>query len=312
MKYKDYYSILGVDKKASEEEIRKKFRELARKYHPDVNKEPGAEERFKEVNEAYEVLKDPEKRRKYDSLGAGWVHGQDFNPPPGHWSGYQQVNIEDIFAGGGGDFSDFFEAFFGGMPRQKRQKNVARKGPDYEVTMELTVEELCKGTVKELELRLPPSTPGGEEIERKLSVKIPAGMLPGRKMRLAGQGGQGSNGGVAGDIYVSIILKPHPYFRVENLDVFVDLPLSPWEAMLGAKVVVPSPHGGRIEAEIPPGTSSGAKLRFKGLGIPGDKGNAGNMYAVVKIVVPKKLSDEEREAVAQIARQSVFRPRPWQ
>lgn len=313
VQYKDYYEILGVSRSATQEEIQRAYRKLARKYHPDVNKEPGAEEKFKEINEAYEVLKDPEKRKKYDQLGANWRAGQEFRPPPGwdvHFDfGAGSQGFDNIFFGGfrgesESGFSDFFELLFGG-PRRRHSGysgtttggfTWVRDGADSEATIRISLEDAYKGSVKTITL------PGEN---KTLEVKIPAGILPGQKIRLAGQGRPGVGGGKSGDLYLTVEIEPHPKYRLEERDIYIDLPVTPWEAALGATVSVDTPRG-PVSIRIPQGSQSGQKLRLRGKGMPNPKGKPGDLYAVVQIKVPRTLSPKERELFEELRRISPF------
>jgi curved DNA-binding protein len=304
--FRDYYEILGVPRGASDEEIRSAYRKLARTYHPDVNKEPGAEDRFKEISEAYEVLRDPEKRERYDRLGSNWKAGQDvsgaegfggFNP--GRQSGFGDVRVE---FGDGNGFSDFFENIFGGRgaPGGGRGgfEGFSTRGGDQEATLEITLEEAARGGRRRISLG-----PG-----RDYEVDIPAGVRDGQRIRLAGEGGAGAGGGPAGDLFLRVRVKPHRHFRVEGRDLFLDLQVAPWEAALGATVEVPTLDG-TAKVKVPAGSSSGRRLRLKGEGMPGPGKQHGDLFATVKIVVPKKLGKRERELFEQLAETSKFDPR---
>lgn len=300
--FKDYYEVLGVGRGASEEEIRRAYRKLARKYHPDVNKEAGAEDRFKEISEAYEVLRDPEKRERYDRLGAKWRAGEDVSGAPG---------FEDLFRQGGGfgdnarvefgdgDFSDFFESLFGGQrgPRTSGFEGFATRGSDHEAVLELSLEEAAQGGQRRI------SMVNG----RSYDVNIPAGVRDGQRIRLAGEGGQGRRGGPSGDLFLRVRIKPHPHFRLEGRDLYVDVPVTPWEAALGATVPVRT-LGGSARVRVPPGSSSGRRLRLRGQGM-GPRNGHGDLYATVQIVVPRQLSERERELFEQLAKVSSFDPR---
>jgi curved DNA-binding protein len=314
--FRDYYDVLGVPRGASEEEIRSAYRKLARTYHPDVNREPGAEDRFKEISEAYEVLRDPEKRERYDRLGANWKAGEDVSGAEGFGgfrqgragfgqgqgqaqSGFGDVRVE---FGDGNGFSDFFESLFGGRgPGARRTagfEGFATRGGDQEATLEITLEEAARGGRRKISL--------GDG--RDYDVDIPAGVRDGQRIRLAGEGGQGAGNGPPGDLFLRIRVKPHPRFRVEGDDLFTDLPVAPWEAALGATVEIPTLDG-TARVKVPPGSSSGRRLRLRGEGMPGPGNRRGDLYATVKIVVPKKLSDRERELFQQLAEVSDFDPR---
>jgi curved DNA-binding protein len=298
MQYKDYYKILGVERSANTDEIKKAYRRLARKYHPDVSKEKDAEARFKEIGEAYEVLRDKEKRSTYDQLGANWRAGQEFRPPPG-WEdlarGFEGRGFRS--SPGAGGFSDFFESLFGGgFARGPRQRGFAAPGADLQASLEITLEEAYQGSRKSLRL----------DQGRTLDVKIPRGVTDGQRIRLSGQGGAGMGEGPRGDLYLELRIAPHPYFRLEGRDVLLDLPVSPWEAALGATVPVPT-LGGRVEIKVPPGSQSGRKLRLKGRGIPGHA--PGDQLAIVQIVTPPADSERAREFYKRMAKEMKFDPR---
>jgi curved DNA-binding protein len=303
--YQDYYEALGVSRDASQDEIRQAYRRLARRYHPDVNKEPGAEDRFKQISEAYEVLRDPEKRERYDRLGSNWRAGQDVSGAGGFGEGFGAGNgFDDVRVefGGGGDFSDFFEGFFGRRPRaggRTRFESFSMRGGDSEAVLDLGLEEAARGGKRWLSL--------GDG--RSVEVDIPRGVLDGERIRVPMQGGAGVGGGQAGDLYLRIRLRPHPRFRVDGRDLHVDLPVSPWEAALGAEVPVPTLDG-TARVKVPPGSSSGRRLRLRGQGMPGSRGQpAGDLYAEVVIRVPQKLTKKERELFERLASVSKFDPR---
>jgi len=316
VKFQDYYEILGVDRKASQEEIRRAYRKLARKYHPDVNKGKEAEESFKRINEAYEVLKDPEKRKRYDQLGPEWEAGQDFRPPPG----WEDVQFEfrtgpgaEEFGFGGG-FSDFFETLFGGSRfsggADRMGRTWAMRGQDQEAEIEVTVEEAYHGATKTITLQ-------GQEVDEQgrvrptvqnLQVKIPSGVSDGTRIRLSGKGGAGAGGGPAGNLYLKVRIKPHPRYRVDGHDLLVEVPVTPWEAALGTTVEVPIVDG-TVNLKIPPGSQSGQKLRLRGKGLPRKGNGRGDLMARIRISVPKKLSKKERELFSEMAQVSNFNPR---
>lgn len=305
MKYKDYYKIMGVERKSSPEDIKKAYRKLARKYHPDVSKEPGAEEKFKEVSEAYETLHDPEKRAAYDQLGT-YQPGQDFRPPPG----WEQHFGREAFSSEGIDLSDLFAAFTARGHGAGRGAKKAVPGQDFEVDAHITLEEAYHGT--ELELSLTATEPDGmgrlRKIPKNLKVRIPKGATDGQRLRLAGRGGTGQNGGRSGDLYLNINLHPHPFFRVSGHDLYLDLPLTPWEAVLGAIVQVPT-LGGDVRLKVPPGTHAGQQLRIADRGLPKPHRGAGHLFATVQIAVPTVLSDHERALFQSLADSSTFNPR---
>jgi curved DNA-binding protein len=296
--YHDYYETLGVPRDASQEEIRAAHRRLARQYHPDVNKEPGAEDRFKEISEAYEVLRDPEKRHRYDRLGPNWRAGQDVSGASGFEGFRDRGAYEDIsldFGGGGADFSDFFESLFGGRARPRAGGfggGFSTRGADQEATLEISLEEAARGGRRRISL-------GGQDFE----VDIPPGVRDGQRVRLAGEGGRGVGGGPSGDLFLRIRVRPDKRFRVEGRDVYTDLPVTPWEAALGAEVQLRTLTG-TARVKVPPGSSSGRRLRLRGEGLGG-----GDLYAVVQIHVPKRLSARERELFEQLSEVSDFNPR---
>lgn len=300
MEYRDYYAVLGVDRKASAEDIKKAYRRLARKYHPDVNREPDAEDRFKEVGEAYEVLSDPEKRAAYDALGANWQDHQNFRPPP-DWE--QQFS----FGGGGftqhdGGFSDFFETLFGAHGFRGRggpgNRTGGFKGADEHARVGITLEEAYRRDSVEITV----AEPGGKT--RRLRVKIPEGISDGKRVRLKGQGSAG--GGEAGDLFVEFRLVPHPQFRAEGRNIQYELPVAPWEAALGTELAVPT-LGGQVKLKIPAGSQSGSRLRLKGRGLPGQP--PGDQYVTLKVVLPKADSAERRKLYEQMAQTMDFDPR---
>lgn len=306
MKYKDYYGVMGVDRKASAEEIKNAYRKLARKYHPDVSKEPDAEEKFKEIGEAYETLKDPEKRAAYDQLGSHRP-GQDFRPPPGWESqfGGGQFSFEDI------DLADLFSGIAGGRRHAGPGGGKIRMpGQDYEVTAHISLEEAYRGAEVDLELTVPDYDDRGlpHRVHRTLKARIPKGATDGQRLRLPGKGGKGMNGGRDGDLYLNIALHPHRLFRVSGHDLFFDLPLAPWEAVLGATVQVPT-LGGTVRLKVPPGAHAGQQLRLAGRGLPEPHAGEGDLYAIVQIVVPTVTGDSERALYEQLAQASTFNPR---
>ena len=306
MKYKDYYAILGLDRHASSEEIKKAYRKLAHKYHPDVSKDPAGEEKFKEVAEAYETLRSPEKRAAYDQLGTHRP-GQEFQPPP-DWGqqfgdggfSFEGVDLADLFAG--------LAANRHGTGRRTRQFRMP--GQDYEVTTQISLEEAYRGTEVELNLTAPEYDDEGyvRRVPRTLKVRIPKGATHGQRLRLPGRGGKGLEGGRDGDLYLNIEVRPHPLFRVNGHDLYVDLPLAPWEAVLGATVEVPT-LGGPVHLKVPPNARAGQKLRLAKRGLPRPKGAEGDLYAIVHIVVPATTSERERELFKALAQGSTFNPR---
>ncbi|HEX5989836.1 MAG TPA: DnaJ C-terminal domain-containing protein [Solirubrobacterales bacterium] len=295
--FRDYYEVLGVPRGAGDEEIRSAYRKLAREYHPDVNKDPGAEDRFKEVSEAYEVLRDPEKREKYERLGENWKAGEDVSGASGFGGGFRGGDGQGF--GDGAGFSDFFESFFGGRGGASRGfEGFSMRGGDQEATIEVTLEEAARGGKQKISLA------DGRDFE----VRIPPGVRDGQKIRLAGQGGEGASGGPAGDLYLRVRIKRHPRFRREDDDLVVEVPVAPWEAALGATVPVPTLDGS-AKVKVPAGSSSGRRLRLRGEGMPGPGGRKGDLYASVRIVVPKALGKRERELFEELAAVSRFDPR---
>jgi len=301
MKFQDYYQTLGVARDASPEDIKRAYRKLARKYHPDVSKEPDAEARFKQIGEASEVLQDPEKRAAYDAVGAQQAGGSgDFQPPPGWDTGFE-------FSGRGDegfdaqDHSDFFEALFGraarGMGAQRRAMHMP--GQDHHAKVLIDLEDAYRGAQRSISLRVPVLDAEGRGVlqERTLAINIPKGIREGQHLRLAGQGGPGLGDAPAGDLFLEIEFNTHRLYRVVGRDVYVDLPLAPWEAALGASVAVPTPDG-EVELTIPPGSAAGRKLRLKGKGIPGSP--AGDLYAVLTIALPPAGSDMAKHAYAAL------------
>jgi curved DNA-binding protein len=309
--YKDYYKILGVGRDASQDEIKRVYRRLARKFHPDVSKEANAEEKFKEVQEAYEVLKDPEKRAAYNQLGTNYRSGQEFRPPPDWGKGFE-------FTGsfGGGDdsgFSDFFASLFGarspfGQQRGGARGGFASAGDDHVARVEIDVEDAYRGGTRMIDLQSPQLNDDGRVAvkPRTLRVTIPAGVVEGQRIRLAGQGSVGIGGGPAGDLYLEIGFRPHPLFKVEGRDVTLALPVAPWEAALGATVEVPT-LGGKVDLRIPAGARSDQKLRLKGRGLPG--ATPGDQYVVLKIALPPADTPQAREVYERMQRELPFDPR---
>ncbi|MGB5540044.1 MAG: DnaJ C-terminal domain-containing protein [Gammaproteobacteria bacterium] len=310
MEFRDYYRIMGVARDATQDEIKRAYRKLARKYHPDVSKEPDAEVRFKEVGEAYEVLKDPEKRAAYDQLGANWKAGQDFKPPPDWDQGFE-------FHGGGftgadaAGFSDFFESLFGrdfAAGARAHAGGYHARGEDTHARVMIDLEDAYQGATRALTLKHTELGADGRPHlrERTLNVRIPKGVSQHQHIRLAGQGGAGVGKGGAGDLYLEVEFRPHPFYHVEGRDVFLDLPVAPWEAALGATVKAPTPNGA-VDLKIPAGSASGRKLRLKGRGIPGQ--SPGDLYVVLQIALPPAGTEEARAAWRELEKQLHFNPR---
>lgn len=312
MEFKDYYQIMGVPRDASQEDIKRAYRKLARQYHPDVSKVPKAEDKFKALGEAYEVLKDPEKRAAYDRIAAGHRHGERFNPPPDWDSGFN-------FGGGGftaGDaagFSDFFESLFGRPTgRGARQSRGGWGGPsmpeDRHATIHVSLEDAYAGSVQTIALEAPDMDPHGRVMRRSrtLNVRIPKGVREGQRIRLAGQGGAGARGGPAADLYLEVHFKPHRLFRPEGGDIYLDLPVTPWEAALGKKITVPT-LAGKVGLTLPPNSQTGHKLRLKGRGLPGEP--PGDQYVVLRIVTPEPTTPEGKALYKRMAELMPMNPR---
>jgi curved DNA-binding protein len=346
VQYKDYYQILGVPRTASETEIKKSFRKLAREFHPDVAKnKKQAEEKFKDINEAYEVLGDAAKRKKYDELGANWSSGSEFRPPPG-WESYTGTGgfpgrgprgEEYEFHFGGTGFSDFFEQLFGsrggrGAPGFGRgaglgEEDLAERGRNIEGDIMVALEEATSGSVRSVSVRrgVPCEHCGGTGQRARhvcnvcggtgqvaktetYQVKIPAGVSEGQRLRVAGRGEAGQGGGAAGDLFLRVRLAKHPDFEVEGHNLITDAELAPWEAVLGTNISVPTLNG-RVNIKIPPGTNTGQKLRIRGRGLPERGGSNGDLIVITRIEVPSKISESERKIWEQLARESKFNPR---
>ena len=311
MEFKDYYDTLDVKRDASRDEIKRAYRKLARKYHPDISKEPNAEESFKQVGEAYEVLKDPEKRIAYDQLGANWQAGQDFNPPPDwdqgfefHGGGFTDSNAEE--------FSDFFESLFGqgghrgGQAYTQREFHV--RGEDSHARILIDLEDAYQGTSRTLTLKQTEMGTDGRPVakERTLNVRIPRGVRQGQHIRLAKQGGAGYGKGEAGDLYLEVEFAPHPLYHVEGKDVYLDLPVTPWEAALGSRIKVPTPTG-TVDLKIPAKSVAGRKMRLKGRGIPSK--DPGDLYVILQIELPPANSEDAKKAYHEFEQALNFNPR---
>jgi curved DNA-binding protein len=321
VKYQDYYKTLGVSRNASQDEIQSAYRKLARKYHPDINKSKDAEQKFKEVGEAYEVLKDPEKRKKYDELGANWQAGEDFRPPPG-WdfsnfgtktktqgTGGFDFNIFGDNGAGHTGFSDFFESIFGGGfdlfggGRSKSQRRSQQKGKDSEAKLTISLEEAYKGGRKTITIQTTETDQSGRprRSSKNIDVKIPPGITSGKKLRLEGQGAKGAGGGPSGDLYLLIDIAPHPVFTSKDADIETTVNVTPSQAALGAKIAIPLIDG-KANITIPPGTQSGRRFRLKGKGLNKGKNLRGDLYAIIQVQVPKTLSPRERELYEELAK----------
>lgn len=302
MEFKDYYLALGIEKSATPEEIKKAYRKLARKYHPDVSKETDAEKRMKEINEAYAVLSDPEKRVAYDQLGSGYHAGQEFQPPPDWDAGYEFSGADS------GDASDFFANLFGHLSTAKHARAYQTHGEDHHAKIVIDLADAYHGTVRPLTLHAPQIDAHGHVTmqERTLNVQIPKGMKEGQHIRLSAQGGPGMGGAPSGDLYLEVHFKPNPQYRVEGRDVYEKTPVAPWEAAIGASIEVPTPSG-KVQVSVPPGSQTGRKLRLKGRGIPGDP--AGDLYLVLELVLPPVTTEQGRQLYETMAREMAFDPR---
>lgn len=310
MQYKDYYKIMGLSRDASQDEIKRAYRKLARKYHPDVSKEKDAEAKFKELGEAYEVLKDPEKRAAYDQLGVNWKAGQDFRPPPNWNEGFE-------FKGGGFTsdearaYSDFFEQLFGHSgfrPDNKGQYGLHARGQDSHAKIYIDLEDSFNGATRNISLSSPEINAQGQvQIKhRSLNIKIPKGIKPGQHIRLTGQGSPGSGTGQPGDLFLEIAFNNHPFYRVSETDVYLDLPVTPWEAALGAKIKVPTPNGS-VDLKIPANSRQGSKLRLTGRGLPAQV--LGDFYVVLQIALPLANTEQAKAAYKNMQKEFTFNPR---
>jgi curved DNA-binding protein len=308
VEFKDYYKVMGVARDATDAQIKQAYRKLARKYHPDVSKEKDAEARFKDVGEAYEVLKSPEKRAAYDQLGKDYRPGQDFRPPPNWDSGFEFSG-----AGQGGDssYSDFFDSLFGAQARAGRGRGAGThpgRGEDHHAKVMLDLQASLNGGTRSFTLRMPEIDAEGRLIskERTLNVQVPKGILAGQQIRLAGQGERAPGSGTPGDLYIEVEFQPDPLYRVDGRDLFLELPVTPWEASLGATVKTPTPSG-NVELKIPPGSHAGSKLRLKGRGIPATP--PGDFYVVLQIALPPANDEKAKAAYAALAAALPFNPR---
>lgn len=308
MKYKDYYGILGLERNAGAEDIKKAYRKLARKYHPDVSKEKDAEEKFKEVSEAYETLRDDEKRAAYDRLGQRSA-GQDFRPPPEWWREFAGADAGQADFGEM-DLSDLLAGLRHGFGARRGAEHFAMRGQDFEASVPITVEQAYHGTEVSLDLTVPEYGEDGfaRRVPRTIKARIPKGATEGQKLRLPGKGAPGFGGGEPGDIYLNISLAPHPLYRVTGHDVYLDLPVAPWEAALGASIDVPT-LAGPVRLRVPPRSRGGQKLRLGGRGLPKPGGGHGDQYAILQVAMPPTLSEAEKKLFEQLAQASRFNPR---
>jgi curved DNA-binding protein len=305
VEFKDYYKVMGVARDATDAQIKQSYRKLARKYHPDVSKEPDAEARFKEVGEAYEVLRSLEKRAAYDRLGSGPRPGEDFRPPPGWDAGFEFSGAGPGAGESAADYSDFFETLFG---RAASGTGHHRGAQDHHAKVMLDLDAALTGGSRTFTLRMPEIDAEGRIIakERVLNVQIPKGILPGQTIRLAGQGAAAHGGGSAGDLYIEVEFQPHPLYRVEGRDLYLNLPVAPWEAALGASVKTPTPAG-TVDLKVPPGSHAGTKLRLKGRGLPASP--PGDFYVVLEIALPAATDEKAKAAYRALADAAPFNPR---
>lgn len=315
MQFKDYYQILGVKREATAEEIKKSFRKLARKYHPDVSKEKDAELRMQEINEAYTVLSDPERRAAYDQVGRGYRPGQEFRPPP-DWDAGFEFSSRGFSPGEAAEFSDFFSQLFGGMGAagaatfrtHRGTGSYSPRGEDHHAKVVLDIEDAFHGATRQISLRVPKLDGQGHVTleSRTLNVRIPVGVRAGQVIRLAGQGAPGFNGAPAGDLLLEVHFRPHDRLRAEGRDLHLDLPITPWEAALGAVVSVDLPSG-RLKVRVPAGAQSGGSLRVRGKGIPGSP--PGDLILTLTVVLPPADTPKARELYETMARDLAFDPR---
>ncbi len=310
MEYKDYYKIMGLPRNASQDEIKRAYRKLARKYHPDVSKEANAETKFKELGEAYEVLKDAEKRSAYDRLGSNWQAGQDFRPPP-DWSKNFESKSKGFSDTGMGDFSEFFEQLFGqhrGFAGAQRNHRFHTRGDDSYAKIHIDLEDSFQGKTQSVTFGVP--TVDGRGMvhvrQKTLNVKIPKGIKPGQHIRLSGQGSPSAGDGEPGDLLLEIAFNKHAFYRLNGADIYLDLPVAPWEAALGAKIIVPTPEG-PMELKIPPNSKQGSKFKLAGRGLPSKKPS--DFYVILQIALPPATTDEAKSAYEKMQQEFNFNPR---
>jgi len=311
MKFRDYYQILGVERSASADEIKKNYRKLARKYHPDVSKEPDADAHMKEVNEAYAVLSDPERRAAYDQLGHQYQSGQDFRPPP-DWDAGFEFSGHGIPPENAADFSEFFAELFshiGGAQRRSGPGGAGVRGQDHHARIVIDLDDAWTGSTRQISLRVPQAGPGGRLVlaTRTLNVKIPQGVREGQLIRLAGQGAPGFTGGPPGDLYLEVHFEPHQRFRVDGRDLHLTLPVAPWEAALGTTIAIGLPAGHQVKVRIPEGAQSGRELKVRGKGIPGEP--PGDLYLIIQVVLPDASRPQARQLYETMQRELAFNPR---
>jgi len=317
MEFKDYYEIIGINPDANQNEIKRAYKKLARKYHPDVSKDSDAEMKFKELGEAYEVLKDPEKRVAYDQFGANYIAGQNFNPPP-DWDAGFKFNGGGFSAGDSAVFNNFFESLFSEKLNHRYANHTSRgrtqyytHGEDHHAEILIDLEDTFKGVSRTVTLQTPDIDNQGHIVTsvtrtRTLNVNIPKGVKQGQLIRLAAQGTPGAGGGKSGDLYLEVNFKPHPIYHVEGKDIYLDLPIAPWEAALGTRIKAPTPEGS-VDLMIPAGSTSGRKVRLKGQGIPAKI--AGDLYVVLKLVLPPANSQQAEAFYQKMEKEFKFKPR---
>jgi curved DNA-binding protein len=307
MEYKDYYQVLGVAKTATADEIKKAYRKLARKYHPDVSKEPDAEKHMKEVNEANTVLSDTEKRAAYDQLGSRYQNGQDFQPPP-DWNKGFEYSGKGPSGAGDAEFSDFFANLFRESGQHRKAGSRQARGEDHHAKITIDLIDTYQGTTKSITLQAPQLDNQGRVYikDHVLNVKIPKGVKEGQHIRLTGQGASGFGGGSSGDLFLEISFKSNPRYRVDGRDVYETVPVTPWEAALGAEIEIPTPSG-NVQVKVPSGSQSGRKLRLKGRGIPG--ASPGDLYVLLEVAIPPADTEKARQLYETMARELPFNPR---
>lgn len=310
MDFKDYYAMMGIKRDATQDEVKRAYKKLARKYHPDVSTEADAEERFKALGEAYEALKDPEKRAAYDQLGTNWKNGQDFRPPP-DWDAGFEFNGGGYTAGNAVEYSDFFESLFGQgfqSAQTTQHGSFHTRGENHHARVFIDLEDAYHGASRSISLQSPELDNQGRVItrQRTLNVKIPKGVKQGQRIRLSGQGSPGMGKASAGDLYLEINFNPHSIYRIDAHDVYINLPLTPWEAAMGAMIKVPTPDG-PVDLKIPANTGNRRKLRMKGRGIPAK--TPGDLYVIPQITLPPADNDAARALYQRMAEELPYNPR---
>ncbi len=307
MQYKDYYKIMGLSRNAPQDDVKRAYRKLAKKYHPDVSKEPNAEAKFKELGEAYEVLKDPQKRAAYDKLGSHWKAGEDFRPPPNWDHGFGTMGGNFT---GDGIFSDFFEQLFGqaaSLNAEAARRRPQTRGQDSHAKIYIDLEDSLHGATRNISLSAAEKDAQDPAKPRNLNIKIPKGIKPGQHIRLEGQGAPGSSDGKPGNLLLEIVFNKHPIYQVSETDIYLDLPVTPWEAALGATIKIPTPEG-NIDLKIPPNSKQGSKLRLKGRGLPAK--TPGDFYVVLQLTLPPANTERAKEIYQTMQQELDFNPRP--